>query len=239
MIGTHDVVALIPARGGSKGLPRKNVLDFCGKPLIAWSIEQARQTPEVDRVVVSTDDPEIADVARAFGADVPFLRPAELSGDTATSVDVIVHAMDALARNGAPVDILALLEPTSPLREASDVSGAIRHLVSDRRFESVVGVSAVEGAHPAFLYEVHGGLLHPFLPVGRGAVRRQDLEPLYFLEGSVYVSYAASLRARRGFYHDATAPWLVPRYKSIEIDELSDLIAAQALMSARLEGRIS
>ena len=238
MIAGRSVLALIPARGGSKGLPRKNVLDLCGKPLIAWSIEQAMACPEVDNVVVSTDDKEIAGLSKAFGAEVPFMRPPELAGDTASSMSVILHAVDHLETAGASFDILVLLEPTSPLREVTDISGALARLVSDSRFESVVGVSQVESVHPAFLYRLQDGMLSPYLGEQKPAVRRQDIERLYFLEGSVYVSYVDSLRSRLSFYHEATAPWIVPRYKSIEIDEISDLIAVEALMSARSEGRI-
>lgn len=238
MIGGRSVLALIPARGGSKGLPRKNVLELCGKPLIAWSIEQAIACPEIDRVVVSTDDQEIADISRQFGAEVPFMRPSALAADTASSVSVIFHALDHLESLGLAFDILVLLEPTSPLREVGDISGAIRHLLSEPRFESVVGVSQVESVHPAFLYRLEEGTLRPYLNEQKNNVRRQDIDKLYFLEGSVYCSYVASLRSRMGFYHEATAPWVVPRYKAIEIDELPDLIAVEALISARSEGKI-
>jgi len=238
MIDGKAVLAVIPARGGSKGLPDKNIRMLCGKPLIAWSIEQALACPEVDTVIVSTDDPEIARVAVSYGADVPFLRPEELASDTASSIDVVLHAIDFMAKNGSSRDIVVLLEPTSPLREASDISGALKQLLGMPNCQSVVGVSHIENVHPAFLYQIHLGLLKSYLGVQPTDLRRQEITDLYFLEGSVYVSYIDALKAKRSFYHESTAPWIVPRYKSFEVDELIDLIVIEALMIARQEGRI-
>lgn len=233
-----SVLAIIPARGGSKGLPGKNIRPLCDKPLIAWSIEQARACPEIDSVVVSTDSRKIADVAKSFGAEVPFLRPEHLSGDTASSIDVILHAVNYMGEHGSNFDLVVLLEPTSPLRDVDDISGAIKHLLDTPGVESVVGVSKVESLHPSFLYRLKDGMLRPYLSEQPDNVRRQDIEDFYFLEGSVYVSYTDALIARRSFYHDATAPWIVPRYKSFEVDELTDLIAIEAFITARLDGRI-
>lgn len=238
MINGKTVLAIIPARSGSKGLPGKNIRTLCGKPLIAWSVEQARACPEIDTVIVSTDDQKIARVATAFGAEVPFLRPNELSSDTASSIDVILHAIDFMAKGGSNFDLIVLLEPTSPLREVADISGAIKQLLGTPNCQSVVSVSQAEGVHPAFLYRLNEGLLKPYLGIQPTNLRRQDIEKLYFLEGSVYVSYIDALKARRSFYHENTAPWVVPKYKSFEVDELTDLIIIEALMSARQEGRI-
>jgi N-acylneuraminate cytidylyltransferase/CMP-N,N'-diacetyllegionaminic acid synthase len=206
--------------------------------MIAWSIEQARSSALIDEVVVSTDTKAIADVAQTHGARVPFLRPGELATDTASSIDVILHALDYLEKSGDKFDIVVLLEPTSPLREIADIDGAIGKLVASHGAESIVGVSAVEATHPAFLLRDQGGFLMPY--TGRPAtnVRRQDIEPLFFLEGSVYASYTNSLRERRSFYHDRTVGWPVARYKALEIDELPDLIACEALLVARRDGRI-
>lgn len=239
MIGTQTILALVPARGGSKGLPRKNVLPFAGKPLISWTIEQARTSGVIDAVVVSTDDDEIAEVAKKHGAMVPFRRPAALASDAASSVDVVLHALDQLEEDGSRFSIVGLLEPTSPLRESADIDGAIRKLVNTPGAESVVGVAAVEGMHPAFLLREERGFLAPY--TGRSAtdVRRQQIEPLLFLEGSIYAAYVDSLRRRRGFYHERTIGWQVARYKSLEIDEMCDLIAGEALMTARREGRLT
>lgn len=238
MIDGKRVLALIPARGGSKGLPGKNLRPLLGKPLVGWSVEQGKGCPEIDAVVVSTDDPATAEAARRFGAEVPFMRPPELATDTASSIDVVLHALDTLAAAGSRYDILVLLEPTSPLRESSDISGALAKLIGTAGAESVVGVARVESMHPSFLYRLEGDWMRPYHGVQPTGLRRQELETLYFLEGSVYVSTVEALRARRGFYHEHTVPWIVPRYKSLEIDELSDFIAVEALLAARVEGRL-
>jgi CMP-N,N'-diacetyllegionaminic acid synthase len=240
MFKGKKVLALIPARGGSKGLPGKNVRTFCGKPLIAWSVEQAAACPFVDSVVVSTDSETIASIAVAAGARAPFLRPAQFASDTATSVDVILHALDFLRDQGEEYDILVLIEPTSPLREVSDIVGALQALREDAGVTSVVSVVQAEAAHPAYLFGVDGTFLRPMLGVDPNGLRRQDLSgAYYYLEGSVYVSAVDALRENRGFCHKATAPWVVSRYKAVEIDELCDFIMAEALMMARIKGELA
>ena len=237
MINGKRVVAIVPARGGSKGLPGKNLRKLCGKPLIAWSIEQGRACSYVDTVLVSTDSEEMAAAATMHGARVPFLRPAELAGDGASSIDVLLHAVDYLVSVGETYDYLVLLEPTSPLRDVADIAGALELLDSTAACESVVGVAKVESAHPAFLFTVRGGLLEPMSGAQPTGLRRQDLkEDYYFLEGSIYASSISSLRKARSFYHSATSPLVVDRFKAIEIDELGDFIMVQALLQARLEG---
>jgi N-acylneuraminate cytidylyltransferase/CMP-N,N'-diacetyllegionaminic acid synthase len=237
MINDKRVLAIVPARRGSKGLPGKNVRELCGKPLLVWSISQALACTYVDTVVVSTDSEEIAAIATQHGARVPFLRPADLAGDAATSIDVVLHAVDHLARFGDVYEYVVLLEPTSPLRDTEDIAGALELLVGNSGSESVVGVARAEGSHPSFLLAVRDGLLRPLFGPQPTGLRRQDLaDDCYYPEGSIYVSSMAHLRATKSFYHAATAPWIVERYKAIEIDELSDFIAVEALMKAKLEG---
>lgn len=237
MINDKRVLALIPARAGSKGLSGKNIRRMCGKPLIGWSIEQGRGSHYVDRVVVSTDSEEIASVARAYGASVPFLRPADLATDTASSLDVLFHAIDFLEQQGDKYDYLLLLEPTSPLREISDIDGAIRLCALSPEIESVVGVAKVDNTHPSFLFLLEDGRLQPMQGRQPTGLRRQDLKrDYYFLEGSVYVTSLQALRRERTFYHDATAPWIVDKYKAVEIDTVADFVVADALMDAQIKG---
>ena len=237
MINDKRVLALIPARAGSKGLPGKNIRRMCGKPLIGWSIEQGRGSCYVDKVVVSTDSEEIASVARDYGASVPFLRPVELASDTASSIDVILHAVDFLERQGELYDYLVLLEPTSPLREISDIDGAIELCVQPPKIDSVVGAAKVDNTHPSFLFSLEDGRLQPVEGRHPTGLRRQDLKKdYYYLEGSVYVTSLPALRRERTFYHDATAPWIVDKYKAIEIDTVADFVIADALMDAQIKG---
>jgi len=229
MIAGKKVLGLIPARGGSKGLPGKNVRDLCGRPLIRWTIDAALGSGCTDALVVTTDSEDIADAARAGGAEVPFLRPTELATDTASSIDVVIHAIDWLRAVGREFDIVILLEPTSPLREASDIQAGLSLLLSSGA-GSVVGVCRAESVHPAFMYRQDAGdRLVPFLDVQPTGLRRQDIEPVFYLEGTLYASWIDVIRDRRSFYHDDTVGYEVPKWKSIEIDDMTDFVMAEAV----------
>ena len=237
MIDNKKVLAIIPARGGSKGLPGKNIMPMCGKPLIGWSISQALESQYIDEVLVTSDSQNIIDVARKFGAIAPFVRPKSLAIDNASSVDVLLHAVDFLGEKGHVYDYLVLLEPTSPLRSVSDIDGALELLVRTKFAESIVGVAKAEESHPSFLFSIKDELLSPMLGSQPTGLRRQDLNgDYYYLEGSVYITTIAALIRHRSFYHSKTIPWVVDRYKAVEIDELSDFITAEALMKAKIEG---
>jgi len=164
MIEGKRVLALIPARKGSKGLPLKNIRPLAGKPLLAWPIEAAKACSLIDRVLISTDDPEFASIAVSYGAEAPFLRPAELASDTAPSIDFILHAIDRLKADGQHFDYLVLLEPTSPLTTADDIEAALLRLHSHRNIaDSIVGVTQMISTHPAFAVTQNGnGSLRPY-----------------------------------------------------------------------------
>lgn len=229
MIAERKVLALVPARGGSKGLPGKNIRSLCGRPLIQWSIDTALACDEIDAVVVSTDDEQIAAVAAAAGAEVPFLRPPALAGDTASSIDVVIHALDFLERNGRVFDIVLLLEPTSPLREVADIQVALRRMV-DTGAAAIVSVCRAESTHPAFMFRTTGqGRLEPFLSASPTGVRRQEIEPLFYLEGTLYASTVEALRERRSFYHEDTLAYEVAKWKALEIDDIEDFQMVEAL----------
>jgi CMP-N,N'-diacetyllegionaminic acid synthase len=241
MISERSVIAIITARGGSKGLPRKNVLDLCGKPLVAWPVEAARRSVHVDRVIVSTDDPEIAARAKTAGAEIPFLRPAELASDTAKSISVIKHAIGYLEGKGERYDYCVLLEPTSPLTESDDVDRALWHLDSHRDIaDSIVGVSRVVNCHPVYDVRIgEKGLIHPYARKDFSTpIRRQEIEDIYFFDGSLYISDTDVLLAKRGFYHERTLPFVMPKWKSFEVDDLADFLCVEAIMKnrARIEG---
>lgn len=228
------ILAVIPARKGSKGLPGKNIMPLAGKPLIAWSIEQAKASKYIDRIVVSTDSKEIANVALSFGADVPFLRPLELSGDESTSVDVILHCIDELENQDCHYDFLVFLEPTSPLRETIDINSALEILVQSEKAESIVGVCKVEACHPAFLVKLKDKFLHPYINKGFKVLRRQEIDDLYFFEGSLYISKIESIKIRKNFYHEKCLGYKVPKWKSFEVDDITDFIIIEAILNARL-----
>jgi CMP-N,N'-diacetyllegionaminic acid synthase len=234
MIHNKSVLTIIPARGGSKGLPRKNILRLRGKPLVAWSIQTAKKSMYIDRVVVSTDDQEIAEVAKMEGGEVPFLRPADLATDDAKSISVIEHAVDFLSNQGENYDYCVFLEPTSPLTEPADVDKALQILESKRDIaDSIVGVSRVTAAHPLYNVRIdENGLIRPFIRDDFSSpVRRQEVEELYFLEGSLYVSDLTVLLKAKSFYHKRTLPFIMPKWKSFEIDDLVDFVCIEAIMN--------
>ncbi|MGH9204046.1 MAG: cytidylyltransferase domain-containing protein [Vicinamibacterales bacterium] len=205
---------------------------------MAWPVKAASKARFVDHVVVSTDDSEIAAAARAAGADVPFIRPAALASDTASSVSVVLHALDSLERDGKRFSYVVLLEPTSPLTESLDVERALDELHASRaRADAIVGISRVLATHPEYdVTLAHDGLIRPYAALDFGHLkRRQEIPELYFLDGSLYISSVDAIRQRESFYHERTMGYAVPRWKSFEVDELVDLICIEALLRRRVE----
>jgi CMP-N,N'-diacetyllegionaminic acid synthase len=236
MYNDKKILGLIPARGGSRGLPRKNILPLLGKPLIAWTIEQALASEYLDTIAVSTDDNEIAETARNYGACVPFVRPKELSGDAARTIDALIHAINFFKKQPAAFDYLMLLEPTSPLREKDDIDRCIETLLRHPSAKAIVSVAGLEGAHPEFnvLIDEKGFIRKADGSADFRLLRRQDLKDIFFFEGTVYLSEIEALLAKKTFYHEATLAYRVPRWKSLEVDEITDLICAEALLRNRL-----
>jgi N-acylneuraminate cytidylyltransferase len=231
VIEGRTVLALIPARGGSKGLPRKNVLPIGGKPLIAWSVEAARGSRYVDRTVVSSEDPEILAAARAAGAEIPFVRPAALAADDTPTLEVALHALAAVEAAGPPVDFLVLLQPTSPLRQPEDIDGCLQACV-EQGATSCVSVTQPHTS-PYWMYTRDArGRLRPLLP-GPDISQRQHLPIVFALNGAVYVTRTDALRASRAFVTDQTLAWEMPGARSVDIDTALDLKLAAALLGDR------
>lgn len=225
-------LGVIPARGASKGIPRKNIRLVADRPLIAYTIEVAQKSRRLTRTVVSTEDEEIAEVARSFGAEVPFWRPVELATDEATSVAVVRHALDFVEREeNRRYDAVALLEPTSPLRMVEDVDGAIA-LLEDSGADSVVSLCRLEAPHPAKLKILEGGRIRPFLPeLWREGLPRQELLPVYFLNGGIYAVKRDFLVKRQTFWSESTVPYLMPEERSVNIDSWLDLRLVECLIT--------
>jgi CMP-N,N'-diacetyllegionaminic acid synthase len=233
VIKDKRVLALVPARGGSKGLHRKNIIELCGKPLLGWPIQAARLSKYVDEVIVSTEDAEIAEKARKEGAELPFMRPVELATDTASSFMVAEHAIQFLERQGTHFDYLVLLEPTSPLTEASDIDMALERLLENKNIaDSIISVSKIEATHPAFDVSITDmGIITPYLTAGlSGAGRRQDISDLYFFDGSLYISDIPAYLLKKTFYHDRTLAHVSPKWKSLEVDDFVDFVCVEAIM---------
>jgi CMP-N,N'-diacetyllegionaminic acid synthase len=234
VISDKKILAIVPARAGSKGLPGKNVKSLLGKPLVGWSIDAGKNSKYIDDLIVSTDSEEIASQSREFGAEVPFIRPSEFSTDTASSIDVILHSVDWLAEHKRNYEIVVLLEPTSPLRETVDIDQAIE-LMHEHSATSVVSICCTESMHPMFMFHLNSnGILSPFSGNHPNNLRRQDINPIYFIDGTIYCSSIETLKFNRGFYHEKTYGYVVPKWKSLEIDDDDDFVMVEALMKARI-----
>ena len=232
MIDGKKIIAIVPARQGSKGLAKKNIINFLGKPLLAWSIEAALQSNYVDRIIVSTDSTEIAGVGEKFGADIPFIRPSYLSEDSSTSVDVICHAIEFMSEKlGENFDFVILLEPTSPLRTSEDVDLALEKLIGSPDARSLVSVGESESQHNKLQFNITESEFISVEPSSKKFVhmRRQDLARSYFLDGSIYLSYIHTLFEFASFVHGKTLTLSLPKWKNIEIDDEYDYVMALAL----------
>lgn len=217
MIQGQSVLGLIPARGGSKGIPRKNVRPVAGKPLIAWTVEAALGSRVIDRVVLTTDNDEIAEVAASFGCEVPFRRPAELASDETDTLDAVLHALDNLDKS---YDWLVLLQPTSPLRLSADIDSAVEACLAAGA-ASCVSVTDVEKP-PAWMYTLRDNRLQPLLD-SNVAARRQVAPKAFALNGAVYVIRVDHLRRIRSFVDADTVAYIMPRERSIDVDVELDL----------------
>lgn len=227
------VVALIPARGGSKGIPGKNLAVVAGRPLIAYTIEAAQSAGCCDRIIVSTDDQDIAQAAREFGAEVPFMRPADLAGDASPMLGVLCHAFDWCEKAGESVDAMVLLQPTSPLRSARHIREAVA-LFYQHQATSVVSVMEVPHQfNPVSVLSIEDGVLRPYLKGGPRVTRRQDKPKLYARNGpAVLVCAPSTLRAGE-LYGKFSVPYLMSQADSLDIDEREDLDLATWLIERR------
>ena len=224
------VLAVVPARGGSKSIPRKNVKHFAGKPLLAWTIEAALQVTKITRVIVSTDDPEIAETGRLHGAEVPFIRPSELAEDDTAGVCTLLHAMHKLP----DFDAVLLLQPTSPLRSSEDISGII-DLAIERNANSIVSVCRVS-KHPHWMYQIEqSGTLIPFCAGESASSRRQDLPIVYSLNGAVYFARTGWLSQTKALLDHTTLAYVMPEERSIDIDTLFDWRLAECMMEMKYD----
>ncbi len=234
---SERVLAVIPARGGSKGVPRKNIRDLCGKPVIAWTIETALAAgDDLHRVIVSTDDPEIAVTAKAFGAEAPFMRPAELATDEAPGLPVIQHAVKFVEEEeGASVDWVLILQPTAPFRNAGDITEALR-LAREGGCDSVISVSPVLAEHPILMKKIENDRLLPYCIEEKEGTRRQDYDPpAYIRNGAIYLTRRDVLMEDDSIRGEVIRPYVMPEERSYDIDSERDFRLVELVMRERLE----
>jgi CMP-N,N'-diacetyllegionaminic acid synthase len=219
VIAGLSVLALITARGGSKGLPGKNILPIGGKPLIAWTIDAARQSSLIDRLILSSDDPSIIDTARNHGCEAPFVREAALATDAVTSIDVVVDALERVPG----YDIVVLLQPTSPLRNAADIDATIERLIATGAPACVTLRPAEEHPYWTFGVDAAGHLCRFAEPPGAVPLRRQDLPEAWCLNGAVYAARTEWFLRERSFLSSQTVGQPMPAERSLDIDTPADV----------------
>lgn len=231
MYQNKTFLAIIPARGGSKGLPGKNTKELCGKPLIAWSIESGMQSKYLDEVMVTTDYQHIAEISKKHGANVPFLRPDELANDTATTFDAIKHTIEYYKNElNKEFDYIVLLEPTSPLREVSDIDNMIEKIIlNENHFDSIVSIGEVH-EHPSIMKQLDENSIKPYCAELAMASRRQDNQPAYFPYGVAYIVKTNTLLEEKTFYPARTTHHTIKRYQCYEIDDIYDFLAIENIM---------
>lgn len=236
MYNEHSILAIIPARGGSKGVPRKNIRLLAGKPLIAWTIEAAKKSKYIDRIVVSTEDDEIRDIALKFGAEIPFLRPAELAKDDTPSIAPILYTVKKIsADEKREFDFILLLQVTSPLRNERHIDEAIENLIKNEdKFDSLISVTELE--HPVYWNRIVGSNreLKNFIEYSRKEkYRRQDFNEIYRLNGALYLINGNVFIKYERLETDKTMAYIMDRKSSVDIDCLEDFELAEYNINKR------
>jgi CMP-N,N'-diacetyllegionaminic acid synthase len=228
-----SVLAIVPARAGSKGVPGKNLRPLAGRLLIEYVLDAARQSGVVDRTILSTDSGEMAEVGRRIGMEVPFLRPAELAQDDTPMLPVIQHALGELAGRGWQPGFVVLLQPTSPLRRPLHVRQAVQ-LLRESGADSVVTVVEVpKHLSPDYVMRIENGALRPFLPEGARVTRRQDARAAYSRDGTVYAFRRDTVERFGSIYGDDCRPLVIPAAESLSIDTPMDWDQAERLLARK------
>ncbi|MHC1682813.1 MAG: acylneuraminate cytidylyltransferase family protein [Clostridiaceae bacterium] len=224
-----SILAIIPARGGSKGIPRKNIKLFNNKPLISFTIEEAKKSKYINRVIVSTEDREIAEISKNYGAEVPFLRPKELAEDNSPGIDHIIYCIKWLKNNENYLpNFICILQCTSPLRKVKQIDEAIEILL-DKDIDTVVSICESE-VSPYWMKKLDNNKLKDFLDNIPLYTNRQALPIVYRLNGAIYLCKTELLLKTLSFYNENTVPYIMNRVSSVDIDDLIDFKFAEFLI---------
>ena len=225
------MIAIIPARGGSKGLPGKNIRNLAGKPLICHTISAALKAKSITRVIVSTDDANIASIAEGCGAEVPFMRPDELASDNSLAIDSYLYTIDRLATEGnIKIDSFIALLPTAPLRLANDIDGAIE-VFNTKEADSVISITDPEVPVEWYKRINKNGILEDYFTNANTMKNRQEFNASYIPNGAIYIFNVDKLRSLRTYYMDKTYPYIMSRGHSVDIDEVLDFYWAEFLIN--------
>lgn len=226
----NKVLAIIPARAGSKGIPSKNIKNIAGEPLINWTIRQALKSKLVDKVIVSTDGETIADIAKDAGAEVPFLRPAEYAQDSSPTSDVVIHTLSFYEEHGIYYDMVAILEPTSPLRKSSDIDRGIKMLRDNPNAYTLVSLGEVHTEHPLIIKKIDEEYIVPYMQDAKKIYQRQQADKAYFPYGVIYLSRTHYFKAQKTFYSEKTIPLRIERWQNYEVDDEIDFLIIEQLI---------
>ncbi|MCF7804219.1 MAG: acylneuraminate cytidylyltransferase family protein [Candidatus Marinimicrobia bacterium] len=231
MINSKRILAVIPARKGSKGLPGKNKKNLLGKPLVLYPIETAKNSKYVDEIFLTTDDIEIQEIGLSEDISCPEMRPPKFSSDTASSFSVIKYVINYYKKNNKDFQYIVLLEPTSPLTEHTDIDNALEILDNSRDVaDSIVGVARVESQHPKFIVGLtSNNIIKPYLS-GFSSLRRQEIERLFYYDGSFYISDTKVLLNEKSFYHERCIGFEMPKSKSFEVDDMIDFLCVESIL---------
>lgn len=223
----YKVLGIVPARGGSKGIPRKNLKLIAGQTLVHRAVKIAIQCPLINEIILSTDDEEIAREGAAAGANIPFLRPQELAADNVKTIDVVIHL---LANIEMKPDIVVLLQPTAPVRTAAQLKEVLEILFSDKNFNAVVSVVRLHEPHPMKVKAIRKGKLTPYISDGDSERPRQELPAAYKLNGAFYAVRTEALLRERTFLPANTVPYIMPEEAGINIDTSIDLMLLECCL---------
>lgn len=229
----RKILGIIPARSGSKRVPGKNIRIVVDKPLIAYTIIEAKKSEYIDKLIVSTDSPEIAKISEKWGAEVPFLRPKNLAKDATDIIDVIIHALNYLeSKENYIPDLIVLLEPTSPLRTNKDIDSALKkHIETDA--DSVVSVVKGDNRHPLKAKKIIKDQIYDYIFEEKKIMRSQDLPEVYFRNGAYYSVKRDILIAKKTLYGKIIRPYIMPNERSIDINEEIDLKLVELILNGK------
>ncbi|MCX6235971.1 MAG: acylneuraminate cytidylyltransferase family protein [Bacteroidia bacterium] len=231
MIDKKSILALIPARGGSKGLPGKNIKPLLGKPLIEWTIEQAKHSKYIDDFFVSTDCSDIAKVSIQAGINVPFLRPENLSSDNTSSMDVVSSVINYYETNKIYFDYIILLEPTSPLRKENDIDSAIELAIQNQSADGIVSLGEVHMEHPMIVKKVgDNNRILSYINDVKKITQRQQADKAFFPYGVIYMIKTSVFKEKHAFYTDNIIPYFIERWQCYEVDDIYDFICIESIL---------
>lgn len=232
MSNLGTILAVIPARSGSKGILNKNIVDLLGKPLIYYTIREALKVRKLGRILVSTDSEEIKSISENYGLEVPFLRPKNYADDHSRTIDVVIDILNTLEEKYREVyDYVCLLQPTSPLRHSTDIEACINILIENNN-DSIVSLCKIDEPHPIKMKLIKDGLVIPFIEGSDSSIPRQELPDVYELNGAIYLSSVRSIKEKRSFFSDKCCPYIMPPERSININNINDLILARELLKS-------